>query len=192
MEQMDIIVCVVSRVFAVPVIDRLHREPYLIGNAVPAVVKGTGSVLWWEGHHHKVVTGPGRVEQYHHGSYGGGLAHGRTLHEGRARTFMQLMPCAGQPCALYIPWIQGKHWPRTFLRSWRCRQPVRRRTAQTGCRWSRPEPGLHVWSRRHCRPEAREGVKPEYWGIQCNQRSRLEQRFVYLPWWFRVNQSSLH
>ena len=54
---------------------------YLIRTTVPAAVKGTGSVLWGQNHHHQVVTGPGREEENHHGSHSGGLAHGRTLQE---------------------------------------------------------------------------------------------------------------
>lgn len=58
---------------------------YLIGNAVPAIVEGTELVWWGQGHHHQVVTGPGCVQENHHGSYGCCLAHRRALEEEERR-----------------------------------------------------------------------------------------------------------
>lgn len=58
--------------------------------------------------------------------------------------------------AIIIPWTLGKRWPRTSWRSWRCRRPARRRTAQTCCRWSGPGPGRR--GGRPCRCRWRKGL----------------------------------
>lgn len=54
---------------------------YLIRNTVPAIIKGTESVLWGQGHHHQIITGSGHEEENHHGTDGCRLAHGCTLKE---------------------------------------------------------------------------------------------------------------
>lgn len=65
-------------VLAAPIMD-VEDSDHLVGDAVPAVVKGGGLVLRPQRYHHQVVAGTRHVEQDDQGTNGRRLAHRRAL-----------------------------------------------------------------------------------------------------------------